>query len=163
MLGLKLGIGMGNQRTRLAQPKAQGPKEPLALPHSQEDVELLLDPDRQGLPIPDSTRQAEIFWALAQGLRDLIELLLGESFWPARSISIDQASQAFLFKATNPALKSARGIAKQLGYFTAAHAVGNQQHPMKPMVVSCLTRTTDLILQGQDHNLSVGKSELSHA
>lgn len=89
MLGLKRGVGMGNQGTRLAQSKAQGPKEPLALPHSQEDVELLLDPGRQSLPIPESTRQAEIFWALAQSLCDLVELLLGESFGPARSISID--------------------------------------------------------------------------
>jgi len=162
MRSLKLWIGMGNQRTRLAQPKAQRTKESLALSHPQGNAELLLDPGRQGLPIPDSSRQMEVFWALAQGLRDLAELLLIEPFRPTRPIPVGQASQTFLFKPTNPVLDSARRIAKQVGHLTATHAMGNQQQSMKAVIVSCLPRAADLVLQGQDHRLGIWNPEFSH-
>lgn len=162
MRSLKLWIGMGNQRTRFTQTKAQRTKEPLALAHTQGDAELLLNPSRQGLPIPDSSRQVEVFGTLAQSLRDFAELLLTEPFRSAGPIPIGQARQAFLFKATDPVLNSARRIAKQMGHFTAAHAMGDQQQSVKTVIVSCLARTTDLVLQSEDHGLGIRNLEFSH-
>ena len=48
---LPCGIGLGNARTRLAQPKAQLPEQTLALPHPQLYPIALGDPGRQGLAI----------------------------------------------------------------------------------------------------------------
>ena len=163
MLRLKLWIGMGNQRARLAQPKAQRPKESLALPHPQGNAEVLLNPGRQSLSIPDSSCQGKIFWALAESLRELDELLLIKPCRSARSLPIDQASQALLFKAMDPILNSASSITQKMGHLTATQSMRNQQQSVKPVVVSCLSRTTDLILQGEDHGLSIGKPEFLHA
>ena len=108
MLGLKIRIGMGYQRARLAQPEVKVPEKTLTLSHSESESIFLLDKRSQGLSIPYMPSQAEILWASAQGGRNLVELFLAEPSRSARSIFINQASKAFFFKAMNPILNSAR-------------------------------------------------------
>lgn len=108
MLGLKLGIGMGYQRARLAQPEVKVPEKTLALSHSESDSIFLLDKRSQGLSIPYVPSQAEILWASAQSGRNLVELFRAEPSRSAWSLSINQASKAFFFKAMNPILNGAR-------------------------------------------------------
>jgi hypothetical protein len=163
MLSLKLWIRMGEEGARLAQAKAQLPEKPLALTHPQADAISLLDPRRQGLPIPDLSLQASVFWTAAHSLSDLIELLAIEpprSAWPRR---IDQARQALLVEAMDPILDGARRIAQQMAHFTATHTLGHQQQAVQPVVVSRFLRTTDLVLQRQDHGLGIRNLEFPHA
>ncbi len=52
MRPLPFRIGASDQRTRLAEPKAQLPKQVLALAHSQVDPEASSDPSAERLAIP---------------------------------------------------------------------------------------------------------------
>jgi hypothetical protein len=59
-------IGMSNQGARFAQPKAPLPEQALTLAHPQADLEALLDPGTQRLPIPQRAIQAKVTRGLAE-------------------------------------------------------------------------------------------------
>jgi len=163
MLSLQPRIGMSDERARLAQTKAQLPEKPLTLTHSHANAIALLDPCGQGFPIPDLPHQANLFWTSTQRLGDLVELLATEPPRPAGSCGIDQARQSLFIEAVDPIFDGARRIAQQMTHLTTAHALCYQQQAVQPMVVSRLLRTTDLILQRQDHGLGIRNLEFSHA
>jgi hypothetical protein len=163
MLGLTLRVGMGNQRARLAQAKAQLSEQPLALPYPQGNSVLLDHPSRQGLSVPDLSRQAKFLRTPPESASDLLKLLGTESPWSPRPLSIHQTRQAFGLEAMDPRLDGPWGIAKQMARFTATHTLGHQQHPVQAVVVSCPLGTANLILQSEDQSLSIRNSEFSHA
>ena len=76
---LQFGIGMGNQRTGFAQSKASLPEQALALADLQTNLEALLKPSAQGLPIPQRARQTEVARGPAQGPVDLQELRFAQT------------------------------------------------------------------------------------
>jgi len=163
MLGLTLRVGMGNQRARLAQAKAQLSEQSLALPYPQGNSVLLGHPSRQSLSVPDLPRQAKFLRTPPQNAGDLLKLLDTEPLRPARPLSIHQARQAFVLEAMDPRLDSPWSIAKQIGGFTATHTLGHQQHPVQAVVVPRPLGTANLILQREDQSLSIRNPEFSHA
>lgn len=58
MRPLPFRIGASDQRTRLAEPEAQLPKQVLALAHPQVDSQALFDPSAQRLAIPEVGAQS---------------------------------------------------------------------------------------------------------
>lgn len=62
MRHLTLGIGAGNQRTRLAQAEFPLSEEASALPRAQAYPVLLLQIRRQRLAVPQIAAQSEIGW-----------------------------------------------------------------------------------------------------
>ena len=162
MRGLELGVGMGNQRARLAQPKVEVSEKALALPHSEGDLIFLLDKRCQGLSIPHVSSQTEILWAVAQSEINLIELLSAEPTRSAWPYSLNQASKTFFLKAMNPVLNGTWCVAQKVGHLTATHALGHQQQAVKAMVVSRLVRTANFILQCEDNGLGIRNMEFSH-
>jgi hypothetical protein len=75
MRPLPFRIGPRDQRTRLAKPEAQLPKQILALAHSQVDCPALLHPGTEHLAIPKVGAQALLPGRLPQGLLHRLELV----------------------------------------------------------------------------------------
>jgi len=57
---------------------------------------------------------------------------------------------------------SVDSITEQPGHLVPAHALGNQQHGMEPVIVAGLLGSPDLVLQGQDGTLRIGYRESFH-
>jgi hypothetical protein len=66
MRHLALGIGTGNQRTRLAQAEFPLAEETSALPRAQTHTVLLLQIRRQCFAVPQIAAQSEIGWPQPQ-------------------------------------------------------------------------------------------------
>ncbi len=156
-------IRMGNQRAGLTQPKAPLPKQTLALTHPQVYLKVLLDPGAQRFPIPQRAGQAEVARSLAQDSVHLPQLCLTQTPRTPRALSFGQPGQTLGLKAPYPVLHRARSIPKQATDFWAGCALGHQQHPMEPVIVSRFFRTANLVLQSQNHSLGIGDLKWSHA
>lgn len=163
MLGLKLGVRMGDQRSGLTQTKPQLTEETLALPYSQRDAEPLVDEGCQGFSIPQTSHQAKVFGSLAQNLLELVQLFLLQPRRTPRPLAIDQAGQPLLLEAMHPVLHCPWRIPQQASYLATTHPLGYQQQSMQTVIVACLLRTSDLILQSEDHSISIRDLEFSHA
>ena len=163
MLGLKLGVRMGDQRSGLTQTKPQLTEEPLALPHSQRDAEPLVDEGCQSFSIPQTSYQAKVFGFLAQNFLELVQLFLLQPRRTPRPLAIDQAGQPLLLEAMHPVLHCPWRISQQASHLATAHPLGYQQQSVQTVIVACFLRTSDLILQSEDHSISIRDLEFSHA
>ena len=110
MLLLPLRIGLGNLRTRFAQPKAQLPEQALALPHPQVNLIPLRNPGRQSLAVPQSSPKPQISRHTVKGAIDLPKLLLIQASGPTRSFPFLQPRQALGLKTPYPILHRPRSI-----------------------------------------------------
>ena len=154
---------MGNQRPGLAQTKPQLTEESLTLSHPQRDAVPLVDEGGQRFAIPQPSHQAKVLGSLAQSFRELAQLFLLKPTRTPRPLSINQAGQSFLLEAMHPVLHSPWRIPQQASHLAATHPLGNQQQSMQTVVVTSFLRTSDLILQSEDHSLSIRDLEFSHA
>jgi len=152
---LQGGIGMGHLRPGLAQPEPQLAEQPLTLPDPQGDVPLPLQVLRQGLAVP-LPRQAHSAGGLAQDAFEGLQLRGAEARGSARTGFVHQARKPPLLESRHPVRDGSGGITEQLGHLVSAHALGNQQHGMEPVIVAGLLVSPDLILQGQDGTLRIG-------
>ena len=146
---------MGHLRPWLTQPEAQLPKQPLALPYPQGDAPLPLEIQRQGLTVPLS-RQSGGSGGLSQDAFEGFQLRRAEARGSARTGPVHQPREPSLLEASDPVLNASWGIAEQLRYLPATHALSDQQHGMEPMIIAGLLRAPDLVLQGQDGALWIG-------
>lgn len=112
---LPLLIGVGNQRARLAQPKAPLPEQSLALPHPQLDPEVLFDPGAQRLPIPQRVGQTQVARGLAQGLVNFPQLTFAQTPRTHGAQALGQQRKALGLKTSHPKLDGAGGISEQAG------------------------------------------------
>jgi hypothetical protein len=103
-------IGLGNLGAWLAQPKAQLPKQALALPYPQVNLVPLRNPSRKGLAVPQISTQSHLAGHTTQGAIDLSELLLIQASGPARPFPFLQSSQTLGFKSTYPILDRSRRV-----------------------------------------------------
>ncbi len=92
-------VGMGNQRAGLTQSKAPLPEQTLALTHPQVDLEALLDPGAQRLPIPQRAGQAPVARRLTHGPVHLLQLRLAQTpgaprAWPLGQLRPDLGPQS---------------------------------------------------------------------
>jgi len=133
---LPLRIGMSHQGARFAQPKAPLPEQALTLAHPQADLEALLDPGTQRLPIPQRAIQAEVTRGLAEHPVHLPQLRLTQARGTPGALPFDQPAQTSFLKASNPIFHRARSVSQQPAHFRTSHTLGHQQHPMKPVIVA---------------------------
>jgi hypothetical protein len=138
MHSLQLRIGLGEGRSRLAQPETQLAKHPLALTYSQTDPTLLFDPRGQRLAIPDVSTQTRLARRLAQNRLDLLHPLLAQPSRPPRSFALPQPGQAFVLKAVHPVFNRSWRITQQSRNLWTGQPLGHQQHSMQAMVVTGL-------------------------
>jgi hypothetical protein len=62
----------------------------------------------------------------------------------------------------HPVLDGARRIAEHTGRFATTDAMSNQQHTVESVVIPSLVRTTDFVLQREDHGFGVRNSQWLH-
>jgi len=146
---------MGHLRPGLAQPEPQLAKQPLTLPDPQGDVPLPLQILRQGraVPLPGQTHGTG---GLAQDAFEGLQLRGAEARGSARTGLVHQPRKSSLLEPRHPVRDGSGGIAEHLGHLVAAHALGEQQHGMEPMIVAGLFGSPDLVLQGKDGTLRIG-------
>ncbi len=156
-------IRMGNQRAGLAQPKAPLPKQTLALAHPQMNLEALLDPGTQGFPVPPRAGQAQVARTLAQGPLYLPQLRPAQTPRTPRALALAQSGQTLGLKAADPVLHGARRVSEQAADLRTGRALGNQQHPVEPVIVPRFFRTANLVLQSQNYGLGISDLQWSHA
>jgi len=160
---LPLRIGVGNQRTGLAQSKAPLPEQALALADPQMHLEPLLDPGAQGLAVPQRTAQSEVPGGLAQGSVDLSEMGFAQAPWAARTRAFGQPCETLGFKTSHPVLDGAWGVTQQTPHFWTGRPLGHQKYTMETMIIARLFRTANLVLQPEDHRFRIINSQWSHA
>jgi len=147
----------------LAQAKSKLPEEALTLPDSQGDSPLFGDEFGESFPIPQIDLESAIKGTPPERLTDLFQLLIAEPSRSAGSIAVGQAGKAFLFEPMHPIGYSAWSISQEHGDFGAVHSLRNQQHAVQSMVVTGFIRSTNLILQGQNDILGLGKMDFPHS
>jgi hypothetical protein len=160
---LPFGIGMGNDRARFAQPEASLPEQALALAHRQVDLEALLEPGAQRLPVPQCSCQADVARHPAQRLVHYLQLGLAQTSRSPRALPFAQPGQTSGFKTLHPILHRARGVPQQSADLRTGQALRHQQHPVKPVIVARFFRTVNLILQSQNHRFGIGHLKWFHA
>ena len=156
-------IGVGDQRARFAQPEALLPKQPLALTHAQAHLKAPLDPGTQSFPIPQRAAQADVARGTAPHLIHRWQSRVIQPAGAPGTFSFHQSGQASFFKAPNPILHRAGRIPQQSARLRAGQALGDQQHPVEPMIIAGFFRTTNLVLKSQNDSCCLGNSEWSHA
>src|ERR1700689_4305180 len=102
-------IRMGNQRAGLTQSEAPLTEQALALTHLQVDLEALLDPGAQRLPIPQRAGQAQVARSLAQDSIHLLQLCFTQAPGPPRAWPLGQPGQTLRLKSPDPVLHRSRG------------------------------------------------------
>ena len=152
---LFLRIGVGNLGTRFAQPKAPLSEQALTLAYRQMNLELLLDPSAQRLPIPERSLQTQLARGPAQGPVQFLKLCLTQALRTPRALSFGQSGQPSDLKASHPVLYRTRCVAQQPADVRTGHALRHQQHPMKAVIVARLFRTVNLVLQSQNHGFGI--------
>ena len=160
---LSFGVCLRYGWARLAKPKAQLPEQSLALPHPQVDSILAFDPRRQRLSVPQVPAETRLSRHVAQNRVDLLELLFTQTPWPPGAFPLQQASQTHFFELVHPILDTSRRVTQQPGSFRARHALGHEQHAVKPMVIARFFRASDLILQSENNGGGVRDAEWSHS
>jgi len=149
-------IRVGDQRARFAQAKAELSKHSLALAHAQPSPAVPLNPSLEGLPVPQGSGQADLARRAANRRLHLLNLRLAQTLGASRPGSFYQTGQTSLFKMSNPVLDRPRGVSQQCGRLRTGHALGNQQHPVKAMIVPRFLRTTNLVLKSENHGSGIG-------
>ena len=148
-------IGFGDLRAWLAQAEAQLSEQSLALTNPQFDGVLALQERREGWPIPEVRRQAEIQWTLAERRLDRLKLLGAESSRPTDSLPVEQAGESARLEALHPVYDGAWTIAEMGRDLGSGHALGNKQHSVQAMVVTRRFVAANLVLQRQYHRFPV--------
>ena len=159
---LNFRVSVGDQGPRFAQPEAELPEHPLALANAQVDVEVLLHPSTQGLPVPKGSRQAHLTGSVAEHGINLLPLLFTQPPGPPGSVSFQQPGQTSFFQAMHPILHRAPAIAQQSRHLGTSHPLSYQQYPVQPMIVTRIFRTTDLILKSQHHSFGIANLQWFH-
>jgi hypothetical protein len=163
MRPLPFRVGMGNLGTGLAQPKAPPSEQALALAHRQVNVEVLLDPATQCLPIPQRARQAQVTRCTAQRLIDLLQLRLAQTSRTPRTLSFAQPRQPLGLEAPNPVFYRTWSVSQQSADFRTGHALRYQQHPMEAVIIARFFRTSNLVLKSHNHCFGISNLQWSHA
>lgn len=159
---LSLRIGVGNQRAGLAQPKAPLSEQSLALAHPQLDMEAPLDPGAQRLPIPQRAGQTQLARGLAQGLVKFPQLRFAQTSRTPGALALGQPGKALGLKTPHPILDSARSISEQTADFWASGTLGHQQHAVETVIIARFLRTTNLVLQSEDHSSGISNLQRFH-
>jgi len=159
---LPFGIGVGNPGARLAQPETLLPKQALALPHSQANPEVALDPGTQGFSVPQRTRQADIARRATQHRIHLPQLRPAQTPGTSGAFPLHQSGEPSGLKASNPILYRSWGIPQNPTDLGTGHPLGDQQHPMQPVIIARLFRTANLILQSQNDTCSISDFQWFH-
>ena len=160
---LAFGVCLCDRGSRLAQTKSQLPEQSLALPHTQLDPVLALDPCRQRLSIPQIPAQASLARHAAQNGVDLLELLMAQPPGPPRSLALQQSGQSHLLELMDPILYRSRGVPQQFRRLRAGHALRYKQHTVEPVIIARFFRASDLILQSEHDGCGVRDAEWSHS
>ena len=155
-------IGVGNPGTGFAQPEAPLPEQALTLAHPQADLEALLDPGTQCLPILQRAGQAEVTRGLPEHPVYLPQLRLTQARGTPGALPFDQPTQTSFFKASNPIFHRSRSVSQQPAHLWTSHTLGHQQHPLEPVIVARFFRTANLVLQSQNGCLGISNLEWSH-
>ncbi len=156
------GIGVGNQRARLAQAEAALPKPPLALTHAQANLKAPCEPDLERFPIPQRSAQADVARSASQHRLHLQQLCLAQTPGPSGSCPFHQSGQTALFKMSNPVFNRPRGVSQKLADLRAGQPLSDQQHAVKAVIVARFFRTTNLILKSQNHSGGIGDGKWFH-
>ena len=152
---LQFGIGMGNQWTGFAQSEASLPEQALALADLQTNLEALLKPSAQGLPIPQRARQTEVARGPAQGPVDLQELRFAQTSRASRTLALGQSRETLGFKTPHPILDGARSVTQQVPHFRTGRSLGHQQDTMETVIIARFFRTANLVLQSENHGSGI--------
>ena len=153
---------MGNQGPGFAQAKAPLPKQSLALTHLQVDLEALLDPGAQCFPIPQRAGQTQVARGLAQGPVYFPQLRIAQTSGTPGALPFGQPGQTSFLEPSDPIFHRARRVSQQPADLGTGHALGHQQHPMKPVIIARFFRTANLVLQSQNDRLGIRNLEWSH-
>ena len=156
-------IGVGDQRARLAQPEASLPKQPLALTHAPAHLKAPLDPGTQSFPIPQRAAQADVARGAALHLLHRLPSRVIQPAGAPGTFAFHPSGQASFFKAPNPILHRSGRVPQPSARLRAGHALGDQRHPVEPMLIAGFFRTTNLVRKSQNDSCGLGNSEWSHA
>jgi len=159
----QFGIGVGEQRARLAQAETELSKHSLALAHAQANLAPPLDPNAEGFPIPQRPGQADLSRCASQHRLRLLPLGLAQTLGTSGSRPFHEPGQTAVFKMSNPILHRPWGVPEKLTDFRAGHTLSDEQHPVKAVIVARFLRTTNLILKSQHHGSSIGDRKWFHA
>ena len=160
---LPLLIGVGNQRARLAQPKDPLPEQTLTLTHPQLDLETLFDPGAQRFPVPQRAGQTQVASGLAQGPADFPQLRFAQTSRTPGALALGQPRKGLGLKTPHLILDGAGGVSEQAADFWTSPSLGHQQHSMETVIIARFFRSTNLVLQPQDHSSGISNLQWSHA
>ena len=124
-LGLR--ISAGDERSRLAPPKAERVEEPLALAHAELDAKLLLQVMAEHLAVPEVLGVAQLPRRTAQVLAHLLASRFGERRRPPRSRSLLQAGKTAALEALHPGVDGARALVQQVRRLVTKKSGTDQQ------------------------------------
>lgn len=122
---------------------------------------MTLEIRRQGLAIPDGTREPRRSGGLPEHPFDVDPLRRRESRRPPGPLVLGEALQAVPLEPMHPVLHGAWRIAEQGRDGGTGEALGNQQQPVQAMIIARVGRTTDFVLETEDDG-RVGQCERAH-
>jgi len=159
---LLLSIAVRKHRPWFPEPEAECPEQPLALSHTQLDTPLIRNPVGESFPVPYVGVDSVLARRVPQNLRCNVELLRGQPGRSALPGRLSQASQPFCVEAVDPVLDRSRGISQKRCRFPGTQPLRNHQDCVKSMVIPGMLRSADLVLESQDHHISIFHFECSH-
>jgi hypothetical protein len=163
MRGLRFRVSASNQGSRFPEPESQLPKQPLALAGFQIDTEVLCNVAGEGFAIPNSTAlDAHLSRRFPQGGLYSGQLVAIQPGWTPWALSFQKPRKTGFLKPVHPVFHRPRSIAQHAGCFPTTNAMSDQQHTVEPVIISRLIRTTDFILQRQNHCFGVRNVQFLH-
>jgi hypothetical protein len=156
-------ISLSQHESRFAQAETELAEDTLALAYAHRDLILLLNPSAQGLAIPDIAAQPRLPRRLAQDSIHGFHLFFTEPWRAPRPFSFQQSCQTTFFKATDPILHRSGCITQPARHLRAGHALGNQKHSMKAVIIARFFRTTDFVLKPQYDRGRIGNLAWFHS
>lgn len=158
---MPLGVGLGDDGARFAEPEAPVPEEPLALAHAEREVEAALDVGGQRLAVPDGAGEARVGGGLPEHPLEMGPLGRREPRGPAGTVVLAEALEAVVLEAVHPVLHGAGRIAEDGGDLGARDTMGDHQQTVEPMVIARLGGAPDFVLEAEDDG-RVGQGEVVH-
>ena len=152
------GVGVGDQRARLAQAETALPEEPLALAHAELDLEAARNPLAQRLAVPKCSMETTVARRLAQNAVHLDKLRFGQPAGTTFARAFQQPCKTAGLKALNPVRDAARRVSQQAGGMGTTHSLGDQQNAMQTVIVARLLGAPDLVLQANNHRIGIGNA-----
>jgi hypothetical protein len=114
------------------------------------------------LTIPEILRISKLPWGQAQiNANPSTDIFINERR-ATRSRGLSKSRKAAFFKPAYPVLNGTPPVAEKLGHLSATKPRAHKKNAVKPVIISRLLGSYDLLLHSNSHNLCIFNLKLAH-